>query len=106
VSRLSFVQWLRFAIEDVGRALRFVVRPWVDLRAVKTNQIDIINAVSAHQADFADVLASIRTFSQDLARLDARVTEQDANIRRLLDSIESVRRELLRQGGDRPTSGP
>jgi hypothetical protein len=101
MSRQSFAQWLRFAFVDTGRVLRFVVSPWADFRAVKTSQIDLVNAVSTHQADIADALASIRKFSQELARLNVRVGEQDANIRHLLDSIE-----LMRQGGDRRTSGP
>ncbi len=100
MSQLSLGQRFRFAVDDIGRALRFVFRPWIDLSAVKTTQIEVVNAVSAGQADIANALASIDALNRKLARLEAQAAEQDVTIRQLLDGMELVRRDLA--GASRP----
>ena len=78
---VSLGQRFRFAVDDIGRALRFVFRPWIELRAVKTTQVDVVNLVNACHADIANALASIDTLNRKLARLETRAAEQDASIR-------------------------
>ncbi len=92
MSGLSFAQRFWFAVDDVGRALRFVFRPWSDLRAVKITQADIVNAVSACQADIADAQARGETIAQTIARLEARIAEQDAIIDELRERLASAAR--------------
>lgn len=85
MSQLSLVQRVRFARDDIGRLLRYAIRPWADLHAVKIAQVDIINAVSVQQTEIAESLASIRKLGQELAQMGARVSELDARIRRIAD---------------------
>ena len=82
----SLTQRFWFAVDDVGRALRYPFRPWIELRAVKQTQVDIVNAVSACQADLAETLASLKTFSEALERLEARSREHDTAIHRLTEA--------------------
>jgi hypothetical protein len=70
------------ALRDVGLALSAAHRPWTDLRAVKTTQVDIVKAV----ADQTHEAAALR---QEIARLNGRVAEQEAAIRALRALIES-----------------
>ncbi len=88
MSGLSLAQRFWFAVDDVGRALRFVFRPWTELRAVKTTQVDIVNAVSACQADIADARAALDKCGEALARLEAGAAEQAAITRELRERMQ------------------
>jgi hypothetical protein len=92
MSQPSIASWLRFVFGPIGRALGAIVRPWTDLRAVKANQIDIINAVGDQQADIAGVIASMNEMSRELARLGARTAELEAKVRQILASAEFKQR--------------
>lgn len=94
MSRSGVVRWLRVAFDDVVLALSSVVRPWTDLRAVKTAHVDIVKAVAGQQNDLAKALASVDAFSHELNRLKAREAEQEATIRELRAAVESLQREL------------
>lgn len=81
-------RWFRVALRDVGLALSAVYRPWTDLRALKTTQVDIVKAVAGQQHEVAGL-------RQEVARLSGRIAEQEATIRELRAVIES-----------RPDKGP
>ena len=88
------MRWLRVAIDDVGLALSAVVRPWTDLRAVKTTQVDIVKTVAGQQHDVATVQASLKALSEEVARLKTREAEQEATIRQLRSTMDVLQREL------------
>ena len=81
------------AFDDVVRALTSVVRPWSDLHAVKTTQVDIVKAVAGQHSDLAAARASVDRLSQDVARLSARNAEQDEEIRLLRARLDAMQRE-------------
>jgi uncharacterized protein YlxW (UPF0749 family) len=96
------MRWLRVAIDDVGLALSSVVRPWTDLRAVKTTQVDLVKTVASQQHDVATVQASVNALSQEVARLKACEAEQEATIRQLRSTVDVLQRELNRGSPQAP----
>jgi len=96
------MRWLRVAIDDVGLALSSVVRPWTDLRAVKTTQVDLVKTVASQQHDVATVQASVNALSQEVARLTSREAEQEATIRQLRSIVDVLQRELNRGSPQAP----
>lgn len=93
--RLNAFPRLQYALDDIGRVWRAIGRPWADLAAVKTTQIDIVNAVGAQQAELADAAKTMKALQDEVARLEVRTRDQDANIRCLLGRLEDMRRELI-----------
>ncbi len=91
MTQLSLAQRVRFARDDIGRALRFLFRPWIDLPAVKTTHVDVVNMVSACQADIAQMTVSLEMLRRRLADLEARATEQEIRMRRLPETREQER---------------
>jgi hypothetical protein len=75
------MRWLGVAIDDVALALSSVVRPWTDLRAVKTTHV-------------ATVQALVNALSDDVVRLKSRETEQEATIRQLRSTVDALQRAL------------
>jgi len=104
VSRPGVMRWLRVAVDDVVLVLTSVVRPWTDLRAVKTTQADIVKAVAGQQNDLAKAIASVDALSHDLNQMKAREAEQEARIRELRATVELLQREST--GGLPPVSDP
>jgi uncharacterized protein YlxW (UPF0749 family) len=90
------LRWLRVAIDDVALALSAVVRPWTDLRAVKTTQVDLVKTIAGQQHDVATVQASVNALSEEVARLKACEAEQEATIRQLRSTVDVLQRELNR----------
>ena len=88
------MRWLGVAIDDVALALSSVVRPWTDLRAVKTTQVDIVKTVASQQHDVATVQALVNALSDDVVRLKSRETEQEATIRQLRSTVDALQRAL------------
>jgi uncharacterized protein YigA (DUF484 family) len=93
MSKVTLIERLRFAADDIGRALRYVCRPWSDLHAVQTSQIDIVNAVSEYQADIAAARASLKAFGEKISYLESRAAEHDAIIRQLLERADSLQQQ-------------
>lgn len=99
MSELSLIQRFWIAVHDIGRASGYVFRPWTELRAVKTTQVDIVNIVSTCQADVADAITLLNKFGEQMARLEARTAEHDALIRQLLERPESACRQATNDLG-------
>jgi hypothetical protein len=90
MSDLTLIQQFWIAVRDVRRAVVYIFRPWTDLRAVKTTQVDVVNVVSGFQADIADALASLNKLSRQVARLEARTAEHEAVIRQVRQRADSA----------------
>jgi hypothetical protein len=86
------VRWLRVAFDDVVFAITLVVRPWTDLRAVKTTQADIVKAVARQHDDLAKATALVDSLSHELTQMKVRVTEQEAGIRELQAAVTLLQR--------------
>ena len=81
--RSGIGRWLRVAFDDVASAITSVVRPWTDLHAVKTTQVDVVQAMARQQSDLAQAIASVEALGRELAQMKARVAEQEAMLREL-----------------------
>ena len=89
----SAMRWLRIAYDSTVRALGFLSRPWADLRAIKNTHVDVVKAVASQENDMAKTIASMESIIQELARLDAQNTQQDATIRDLRARMEVLERQ-------------
>jgi ABC-type transporter Mla subunit MlaD len=92
VSRSGVARWFRVAFDDVVHAVTSFVRPWADLRAVKTTQVDIVKAIADQQNDLAKAIASANALSHELNQMKAREAEYEAKIRALQAAVDSVQR--------------
>ena len=81
--RSGIGRWVRVAFVDVASAITSVVRPWTDLRAVKTTQADVVQAVARQQSDLTEAIASVEALGREVAQMKARIAEQDAMLREL-----------------------
>lgn len=88
MSQPKSVSWLRRLFRFISRSLSAVSRPWKDLRAVKTNQVDIIDAVSDLRADIIGALASLEEIKKGQALLEARTVELEKNVHRLQECAD------------------
>lgn len=89
--RSEVTRWLRVALRRAIRVLGSVGRPWTDLAAVKSTQVDVVKAVASQRSEVANAAASIRDLHDQLARLSARNAEQEQAIRELRASVERLR---------------
>jgi seryl-tRNA synthetase len=87
------VRWLRVAFDDVVSAITSVVRPWIDLRAVKTIQVDIVKAVASQKDDIANVIASVNKLGDELNRMKARESEYETRILEIRAAIDFMKRD-------------
>ena len=94
MSGLGVMRWLRIAYDDTIRAVGFLSRPWVDLHAIKKTHVDVVKAIASQNNDMAGTVASLEKIIQELSRLDAKSAQQEAMIRDLRASVESLERRL------------
>lgn len=88
-------RWLRVAFGDVGLAIRSIVRPWTDLRAIRLTQVDLVKAIADQRGDIAKALASVDALTLDLSQTKAKLAEQDETLRKLRAAVELVAPEAL-----------
>ena len=93
MSQSGVVRWLRVAFDDVVSAITSVVRPWIDLRAVKTIQVDIVKAVASQKDDIANVIASVNKLGDELNRMKARESEYETRILEIRAAIDFMKRD-------------
>lgn len=86
--------WFRKILEPIGRMMGSFVRPWTELNAVKSNQVDIVAALSAQQADIANALVQIRKIRQDIDRLDLSVARHEDGMRQLFAPSEAIKQNV------------